>query len=274
MWHLKFPGLCAEIDDMKPLSLRNRGKTMRSIRHFASSYNAESQAHDRFLREKVVSAYRESMTSVIGCFDVQYHPRRFLPRNANNSTSPVIIRNLRHRIIPLVSLSGSVKAPFNDVSVDDPDFGSIQALAEAGVVSSKLAHNSANNGFKGEGDARFSPDIFVLTEQSIYDTADLSLGKIRFISRQDLIDWRTQLEYQILPGLIEQAIVLRVGVSISTGSTVSTPYAIEKGVSPVVVRLVVLYAHRAFGSSSAHLPFKSSSTFFKVYFNTLLTAST
>ncbi|XP_024019417.1 uncharacterized protein LOC21405733 isoform X1 [Morus notabilis] len=100
-------------------------------------------------------------------------------------------RNPRHRIIPSVLLSGSVKAAFNDVSVEDPDFGSIQALAEAGVVSSKLAHNSANNGFKGEGDARFSPD--------------------RFISRQDLIDWRTQLEYQILPGLIEQIFTIKLG---------------------------------------------------------------
>lgn len=42
-----------EIDDIKSLSLRNRGKTVRSIRRFASSYNAESQAHDRFLREKL-----------------------------------------------------------------------------------------------------------------------------------------------------------------------------------------------------------------------------
>lgn len=96
-------------------------------------------------------------------------------------TNSLLERNPRHQIIPSVSLSGSIKAAFNDVSVDDPDFGFIQALAEAGVVYSKLAQNTSSNGLKGEGDVYFSPD--------------------RFISRQDLIDWKAQLEYQILQAM-------------------------------------------------------------------------
>ena len=35
-------------------------------------------------------------------------------------------RNPKHRIGPSVSLSGSIFAAFDDVSIDDPDFGSIQ----------------------------------------------------------------------------------------------------------------------------------------------------
>lgn len=68
--------------------------------------------------------------------------------------------------------------------------------------------------------------------------------------------------------------VFSVGVSIYIGSTTSTPYIIEKGISPVVVQLIVLYAHKTFRSSSTHFLFKSSSLLFRVYFKILLMAST
>lgn len=35
-------------------------------------------------------------------------------------------RNAKHRLVPSVSLAGSLVAAFDDVSVEDPDFGSIQ----------------------------------------------------------------------------------------------------------------------------------------------------
>jgi hypothetical protein len=38
-------------------------------------------------------------------------------------------RNQKHRIVPSISLSGSVIAAFDDLGVEDPDFESIQGKA-------------------------------------------------------------------------------------------------------------------------------------------------
>lgn len=96
-------------------------------------------------------------------------------------------RNPKHRIIPIVSLSGSVVAAFDDISIVDPDFRSIQVLAEAGVIPSKLSWNNSSNydGFDSQENINFFPD--------------------RFISRQDLVDWRAQLEYEFFSGVIDQS---------------------------------------------------------------------
>ncbi|KAM7464385.1 hypothetical protein LguiA_032506 [Lonicera macranthoides] len=95
-------------------------------------------------------------------------------------------RNPKHRIVPSVALLGSTIVAFDDVNVEDPDFISIQALAEAGIVLSKLSPKN----FKSDmGDSKcqvvnFSPE--------------------RFISRQDLINWRAKLDYAIMPGINEE----------------------------------------------------------------------
>ncbi|PQM34109.1 hypothetical protein Pyn_22316 [Prunus yedoensis var. nudiflora] len=96
-------------------------------------------------------------------------------------------RNAKHRIVPSVSLAGSAITAFDDVSVEDPDFGSIQALAEAGVIPSKLSQKSSN--YDGLKD---------------HETSIFPLRGGVFISRQDLIDWKAHLEYDFLPGVIEK----------------------------------------------------------------------
>ncbi|KAJ1386670.1 hypothetical protein SESBI_40595 [Sesbania bispinosa] len=95
-------------------------------------------------------------------------------------------RNPKHRIAPIVSLSGSVVTAFDDISVEDPDFRAIQALAEAGVFPSKLSwkNSFSYGGSDNQENIKIFPD--------------------RFISRQDLIDWRAQLEYEFFSGLIDQ----------------------------------------------------------------------
>lgn len=102
-------------------------------------------------------------------------------------------RNPKHRIIPIVSLSGSVVAAFDDISIVDPDFRSIQVLAEAGVIPSKLSWNNSSNydGFDSQENINFFPD--------------------RFISRQDLVDWRAQLEYEFFSGVIDQISIKKAG---------------------------------------------------------------
>ncbi|TKY69417.1 hypothetical protein E2542_SST05691 [Spatholobus suberectus] len=100
-------------------------------------------------------------------------------------------RNPKHRIAPTVSLSGSVVTAFDDIGIDNPDFRSIQVLAEAGVIPSKLSWNNSFNygGSDSQENINFFPD--------------------RFISRQDLIDWRAQLEYEFFSGVIDQVSCFR-----------------------------------------------------------------
>ncbi|KAK7275176.1 hypothetical protein RIF29_16285 [Crotalaria pallida] len=102
-------------------------------------------------------------------------------------------RNSGHSIAPIVSLSGSIVTAFDDISGEDPDFTFIQALAEAGVVPSKLSwKNSFNSsGSNGQENTKFFPD--------------------RFISRQDLVDWRAQLEYDFFSGVIDQISIKKAG---------------------------------------------------------------
>ncbi|KAJ4710592.1 S-layer domain containing protein [Melia azedarach] len=101
-------------------------------------------------------------------------------------------RNPKHRIVPSKSLSGSVIAAFDDVDVEDPDFVSIQALAEAGVIPSKLlGKNCGSDGSKEQGGIYFLPE--------------------RFLSRQDLINWKAQAEYEFKPDIMEQISRTRVG---------------------------------------------------------------
>ncbi|EEF38004.1 conserved hypothetical protein [Ricinus communis] len=99
-------------------------------------------------------------------------------------------RNPKHRIACL-SLCGSILAAFDDVSVEDPDFDSIQALAEAGFIPSKISgSHCCSDTSKGDESFCFHPE--------------------RFISRQDMINWKAQLEYQFLPRITEQMSRIRV----------------------------------------------------------------
>jgi hypothetical protein len=52
-------------------------------------------------------------------------------------------RNPKYRIIPAISLSGSTVAAFDDIGVEDPDFGSIQGKTQSacyfkGICLSRL----------------------------------------------------------------------------------------------------------------------------------------
>ncbi|XVF42987.1 hypothetical protein PTKIN_Ptkin02bG0003900 [Pterospermum kingtungense] len=99
--------------------------------------------------------------------------------------SSLLERNPKYRIVPSIVLSGSKTAAYDDVGADDPDFESIQALAEVGIVPSKLSGRiTSSEGSKGQEGINFSPE--------------------RFISRQDLINWKALVEYDFEPGLIEQ----------------------------------------------------------------------
>ncbi|CAI9296722.1 unnamed protein product [Lactuca saligna] len=96
-------------------------------------------------------------------------------------------RNPKNRISPYVSLAGSTINAFDDIKSEDPDFVYIQALAEAGVVLSKLSSENLTSDL----DTSFFPE--------------------RFISREDLIGWRAKLEYQVMAGLNEEILRNKIG---------------------------------------------------------------
>ncbi|GER29849.1 hypothetical protein STAS_05745 [Striga asiatica] len=101
-------------------------------------------------------------------------------------------RSREHRLSTSSALSGSTSTAFDDVGIEDPDFESIQSLAEAGVVRSKLSDkNPVSNSNLGEEGFLFLPD--------------------RFISRQDLIGWKAKIEYKAMPGLNEEVSRKKVG---------------------------------------------------------------
>ncbi|GLT91744.1 hypothetical protein SLE2022_096170 [Rubroshorea leprosula] len=86
-------------------------------------------------------------------------------------------RNLKHQVDPSVALSASVVPAFDDVGIEDPDFKYIQALAEAGIIPSKLSGTRP-------AEVYFFPDSF--------------------LTRHDLINWKALVEYEFKPGIVDQ----------------------------------------------------------------------
>lgn len=66
-------------------------------------------------------------------------------------------RNPKYKIITTAALSGSVISAYDDVKIGDPpEFDSIQALAEAGVMPSKLTLKQ-----ESDGELNFSPERYL-----------------------------------------------------------------------------------------------------------------
>ncbi|XP_022877073.1 uncharacterized protein LOC111395325 [Olea europaea var. sylvestris] len=102
-------------------------------------------------------------------------------------TNSQLERSRKHQINSCAALSGSTVTAFDDVTAQDPDFESIQSLAEAGIIRSKLSGKSSRTSLSdldGEGCMNFCPD--------------------RFVSRQDLISWKVNVEYEVRPGITEE----------------------------------------------------------------------
>ena len=93
----------------------------------------------------------------------------------------------RHKIFPSNLPYGSIISAFDDVNAEDRDYGSIQALAKAGIIYSKLSGNSNSDldSVKVQGEVYFSLE--------------------RFISGRDRINWKAQLEYKFMPGIKEKS---------------------------------------------------------------------
>ncbi|KAK1314115.1 hypothetical protein QJS10_CPA06g00301 [Acorus calamus] len=91
------------------------------------------------------------------------------------STSGALSRNSASKVYPAMYIENVTQLAFDDITSDDPDFASIQGLAEAGLIQSRLSGYELNDSLDGEqGSIRFFPESP--------------------LSRQDLVSWKMALE--------------------------------------------------------------------------------
>ncbi|GLJ05087.1 hypothetical protein SUGI_0010720 [Cryptomeria japonica] len=97
------------------------------------------------------------------------------------SASAIFARNPVSKVFPAMFIENITELAFDDVTPDDPDFPSIQGLAEAGLISSKLSYNDEFGSVEAGNSSSclFSPDSP--------------------LSRQDLVSWKIALEKRHLP---------------------------------------------------------------------------
>ncbi|CAN6564918.1 unnamed protein product [Malus baccata var. baccata] len=96
------------------------------------------------------------------------------------SASSALSRNSISKVYPSMYIENVTELAFDDITPEDRDFPSIQGLAEAGLISSKLSRK----------DMRSSMDE---DESPFYFSPESPL------SRQDLVSWKMALEKRYLP---------------------------------------------------------------------------
>ncbi|XP_038892472.1 uncharacterized protein LOC120081550 isoform X2 [Benincasa hispida] len=96
------------------------------------------------------------------------------------SASSALSRNTTSKVYPAMYIENVTELAFDDITPQDPDFASIQGLAEAGLISSKLSrHDISSSLDEDQGPLLFSPESH--------------------LSRQDLVSWKMALEKRQLP---------------------------------------------------------------------------
>ncbi|XP_068645621.1 probable GPI-anchored adhesin-like protein PGA55 isoform X2 [Aristolochia californica] len=103
------------------------------------------------------------------------------------SASSILSRNSMSKVYPAMYIENVSELAFDDVTPEDPDFPSIQGLAEAGLISSKLSKKDMNNSSDDDqGPILFSPESP--------------------LSRQDLVSWKIALEKKHFPQTDKQTL--------------------------------------------------------------------
>ncbi|KAL3652394.1 hypothetical protein CASFOL_002075 [Castilleja foliolosa] len=104
--------------------------------------------------------------------------------------SSALSRTTTSKVYPAMYIENVSELAFDDISTEDPDFPSIQGLAEAGLIASKLSRRD----MQSYGDEDPSPLYF-------------SPGSP--LSRQDLVSWKMALEKRQLP-VVDKKILQQV----------------------------------------------------------------
>ncbi|KAK8530767.1 hypothetical protein V6N13_030712 [Hibiscus sabdariffa] len=93
------------------------------------------------------------------------------------SASSALSRNVASTVYPAMYIENVTELAFDDITPEDPDFSSIQGLAEAGLISNKLSNQ----------------DLFSNNLGPFYFSPESPL------SRQDLVCWKMALQKRQLP---------------------------------------------------------------------------
>ncbi|KAI3784011.1 hypothetical protein L1987_43102 [Smallanthus sonchifolius] len=95
------------------------------------------------------------------------------------SASSALSRNTLSKVYPAMYIENVTELAFDDITPEDPDFSTIQGLAEAGLIASKLSQRDMNISNQDDSPLHFCPDSP--------------------LSRQDLVSWKMSLEKRLLP---------------------------------------------------------------------------
>ncbi|EEF49093.1 conserved hypothetical protein [Ricinus communis] len=95
------------------------------------------------------------------------------------AASSALSRSTLSKVYPAMYIENATEPAFDDITPDDPDFSSIQGLAEAGLISSRLSNHDLLSPVEDQGPLNFSPESP--------------------LSRQDLVSWKMALEKRQLP---------------------------------------------------------------------------
>ncbi|PON90847.1 GPI-anchored adhesin-like protein [Trema orientale] len=95
------------------------------------------------------------------------------------SASNALSRNTTSKVYPAMFIDNVTELAFDDITPEDPDFASIQGLAEAGLIASKLSRRDMLSSVDEDQEPYFSPESP--------------------LSRQDLVGWKMALEKRHLP---------------------------------------------------------------------------
>ncbi|KAL2546526.1 hypothetical protein Fot_15759 [Forsythia ovata] len=175
-----FEGVSEAVNDNMTTDTSHSTVKERSLERIVVPFAVDSTQQEALLMLKKLKITEDDAKAEQLCTRREY-ARWFFGANSQ------LERSRKHQINSSAALSGSTVTAFDDVSVQDPDFESIQSLAEAGIIRSKLSERSSStslNDLEGEGFINFCPE--------------------RFISRQDLISWRAKVEYEVRPGITEE----------------------------------------------------------------------
>lgn len=106
------------------------------------------------------------------------------------SASSALSRTTVSKVYPAMYIENVTDLAFDDITPEDPDFPSIQGLAEAGLLSSKLSRRDMQSSLDDDQ----SP-VFFCPESPL--------------SRQDLVSWKMAIEKRQLP-IVDQKSVQKV----------------------------------------------------------------
>ncbi|KAI5570010.1 hypothetical protein POPTR_012G142500v4 [Populus trichocarpa] len=96
------------------------------------------------------------------------------------TASSALSRSTVSKVYPAMYIENFTELAFDDITPDDPDFSSIQGLAEAGLISSKLSSGG-------------------LLSSSVENQGPFYFAAESPLSRQDLVSWKMALEKRQFP---------------------------------------------------------------------------